>query len=216
MISTFTPIFFIEMLLSNLVCFPNASQQTWLWASLFHKFSNFTSLPRWIFQFYSCLLLLVWSFRLFGSWLVPLRQYSSSKFPSFYSPPPPGDTPVFPPGSFCIASTYFSNAPGWAELFHFVYYFCFFGYPQKARCCIFLLCRKGILKLSMLQLLLNNIADCFGRAWQASLSDHTVTRIISLDRIAVRFPKGIYDIDYGKNLNYGTLFSWEGEEREKI
>ena len=31
--------------------------------------------------------LFVWSFRLFGSWLVPLRQYSSSKFPSFYPPP---------------------------------------------------------------------------------------------------------------------------------
>ena len=32
----------------------------------------------------------VWSFRLFrlfDSWLVPLRQYSSSKFSSFYSPP---------------------------------------------------------------------------------------------------------------------------------
>ena len=33
--------------------------------------------------------LFVWSFRLFGSWLVPLRQHSSSKFPLFYSPPPP-------------------------------------------------------------------------------------------------------------------------------
>ena len=33
--------------------------------------------------FYCCLFF-VWSFRLFGSWLVPLRQYSSSKFPSFY------------------------------------------------------------------------------------------------------------------------------------
>ena len=38
--------------------------------------------------------LFVWSFRLFGSWLVPLRHYSSSKFPSFYSPPPPATLPV--------------------------------------------------------------------------------------------------------------------------
>ena len=36
----------------------------------------------------ACYSLFVWSFRLFASWLVPLRQYSSSKFPSFYPPPP--------------------------------------------------------------------------------------------------------------------------------
>ena len=34
-------------------------------------------------------LFFVWSFRLFGWWLVPLPQYSSSKFPSFFLPPPP-------------------------------------------------------------------------------------------------------------------------------
>ena len=33
-------------------------------------------------------LFFVWSFRLFGSWLAPLRQYSLSKFLSFPPPPP--------------------------------------------------------------------------------------------------------------------------------
>ena len=46
------------VLLSTLMC----CQQSWFWAFLFHKFSIF--LPP-----------------------VPLRQYSSSKFSSFYSPP---------------------------------------------------------------------------------------------------------------------------------
>ena len=38
--------------------------------------------------FFVVLVFFVWSFGLFGLWLVPLRQYSSSKFPSFYSPSP--------------------------------------------------------------------------------------------------------------------------------
>ena len=38
--------------------------------------------------FISIILLLFWSFWLFGLWLVPLRQYSSSKFPSSTPPTP--------------------------------------------------------------------------------------------------------------------------------
>ena len=50
------------------------------------------------FFFFVSLIVHFWNFRLFGSWSVPLHQYSSSKFPSFYffhkfsffySPPPP-------------------------------------------------------------------------------------------------------------------------------
>ena len=33
---------------------------------------------------YCLVFVFVWSFRLFNSWTVPLRQYSSSKFPSFW------------------------------------------------------------------------------------------------------------------------------------
>ena len=49
------------LLLSTLVC---CQPTELIWAFLFHKFSNFTPRP----------------------WLVPLRHYSSLKFPSFYSP----------------------------------------------------------------------------------------------------------------------------------
>ena len=43
-----------------------------------------------VFAFLSsgCSCFLFWSFRLFDSWLIHLRQYSSSKFSSFYSSPP--------------------------------------------------------------------------------------------------------------------------------
>ena len=48
--------------------------------------SGFFLFLRWLLIFViACFFL---SFRLFGSWLVSLRQYSSSKCPSFYPPPP--------------------------------------------------------------------------------------------------------------------------------
>ena len=51
------------------------------------------------FLFFVFCFLFVWSFRLFSSWSVPLRQYSSSKFPSYYSP-----------GTFWLQSCVLSNS----------------------------------------------------------------------------------------------------------
>ena len=73
------------------------SYQGWFWAFVFTKFSNFTPpfSPKKTAIYLPHPPSLVCCFGLFGSWIVPLHQYSSSKFPSFHPPPSPSSGSSF-------------------------------------------------------------------------------------------------------------------------